>query len=162
MNLQELINDSELDMTLPQMKAFFLGILCADRPMPFNLAVDELLLEFSGDRAPLEAELKKLWDEMQADRRTEMENLFASDGEFATFLERSKEQLDYFLTGMSLSGTSVESCANEDLAEVIDELEDIVEDLEDYLSEEKQSKEEGEELKEFLLEAWNAFIEVRL
>lgn len=35
MKLQQLLNETDFEMTLPQVKAFFLGILCADKPMPF-------------------------------------------------------------------------------------------------------------------------------
>lgn len=162
MELQELLDNSDLGMTLPQVKAFFLGVLSADKPMPYNKAVDELLSEITEGREPLEVELKKLWDVLQKNRKTELTNMFAVSGsEFATFLETSKEQLDYFLTALSLSGTNTETTDNEDLSELIDELEDTVMELEDYLASDEQTEAESAELKEYLLGAWQDFIDVR-
>lgn len=161
MELQELLNESDLNMTLPQVKAFFLGVLCADKPLPYSKAVEELLTEVEEGKKELEEALKPLWEDLQKNRNQELANMLTASGEFATFLETSKEQLDYFLTAMSLSGTNVETVGDEDLSEIIDELEDTVMELEDYLSSDKQTDEETEELKEYLLGAWQDFIDSR-
>lgn len=87
--------------------------------------------------------------------------MFPKTTDLTQFLEISKEQLDYFLTAMSLSGTNVETSDNDDMVGVIDELEEIVMDMDEYLAMEKPSQEEGEEIKEFLLETWNDFIEAK-
>jgi hypothetical protein len=65
MKLQELIDASELDMEIDQIKAFFLGVLCAEKPMNFAKTLEELLSEVPEAKASLEGELKKLWDELQ-------------------------------------------------------------------------------------------------
>jgi hypothetical protein len=161
MELQDLLNDSDLDMTLPQVRAFFLGVLSADKPLPYAKAADELLSEVTEMKAELHAALRPQFDELQKDRKKALSEMFSGPGEFATFLESSKEQLDHFLTGMNLSGTSVDSTSNEDLSELIDELEDTVMELEEYLSSDSQTAEESEELKEYLLGAWQDFIDVR-
>jgi uncharacterized protein YgfB (UPF0149 family) len=159
MELQDLLNNSDLGMTLPQIKAFFLGALSAEKPLPYHKAVGELLAEVSEGKEELEQALKKFWEELAANRKKELANMFNISGNFATFLETSKEQLDYFLTALSLSGTNVETSGNEELSEIIDDLEDTVMELEDYLSSDEQSDEGGEELKEYLLGAWQDFID---
>ena len=68
------------------------------------------------------------------------------------------DQLDFYLTALSLSGTNVESCKNEELGDLIDELEDAVMDLDEYLSEDSPNASEGMELKEMLMETWQNFI----
>lgn len=157
MKLQELIDQTELDMTVAQVKAFFLGILCAEKPMPFPKAVDELLTEAPEAKASLEPSLIKLWDKLKANLKTELKNMFPLDEvDLNTFMEISKDQLDYFLTAMSLSGTNAESCNDEELAELIEELEETVADMDDFLSEE--DNENGEEFKESLLETWTEFV----
>lgn len=161
MKLEELIKNSDLDMTYPQVKAFMLGIHCADRPMPFNKAMDELFSEIPEARAEMESELKNLWDETHSKRQVELANMFTETPDLKDWLETSKEQLDYFLTAMSLSGTNVETSENDELTAIIDELEDTIMDMDEYLSEEKPSPEEGEEIKEFLIGTWNDFIEAR-
>ncbi len=161
MKLQQLLNETDFEMTLPQVKAFFLGVLCADKPMPFPKAIEELLAEFPDARPVLEGELKKLWDELQSKRQAELADMFPKTTDLTQFLEISKEQLDYFLTAMSLSGTNVETSDNDEMVGVIDELEEIVMDMDEYLAMDKPAPEEGEEIKEFLLETWNDFIEAK-
>ncbi len=157
MKLQELIDQTELDMTVAQVKAFFLGVLCAEKSMPFPKAVDELLTEAPEAKASLEPGLIKLWDELKANLKTELKNMFPLDEvDLNTFMEISKDQLDYFLTAMSLSGTNAESCNDEELAELIEELEETVADMDDFLSEE--DNENGEEFKDSLLETWTEFV----
>ena len=73
------------------------------------------------------------------------------------YLLQAKDQLDFYLTAMSLSGTHTESVKNEDLADLIDELEDTVMELDEYLSEEADEA-EGLELKEILLETWGDYL----
>jgi len=161
MNLQDLISNSELIMTVPQVKAFFLGVLSAEKPMPFDKAVDELLAAFPEDKTSLAPELKILWEELKSKRGQELANMFPKNKDVKEFLETSKEQLDYFLTAMSLSGTNVETMEDEDLIGLIEELEELVMDLDEWLVDEKHSLEEGEEMKEFLLETWKEFVGVK-
>ena len=125
--------------------------------MPFPKAVDELLTEAPEAKASLEPSLIKLWDELKANLKTELKNMFPLDEvDLNTFMEISKDQLDYFLTAMSLSGTNAESCNDEELAELIEELEETVADMDDFLSEE--DNENGEEFKDSLLETWTEFV----
>lgn len=157
MKLQELMENSELGITLSQVKAFFLGIMTADRPMSFEKAMDELFQEAPEEKVSLGGELKKYWEELNSKRKAELEKLISE----ANDLDDCKDRLDYFLTGLSLSGTTSESVKSEELADLIDELEDMVEDLEDYLSEDGASAEVGNEMKEFLLDTWADFVKTK-
>lgn len=152
MKLQELITKHDLGLTYPQVKAFFLGILSADRPMSFDKAYDELL---EGEAQDLKPEFKKFWDELQSKRGQELKALFSQGLDLGTI----KEQLDYFLTSLSLSGTNAETVKDEDLAEILEELEDLVMDLDDVMAE--GTPEEGEEIKEVLMEVWKDFVLTR-
>ncbi len=161
MKLQELIDQTDLDMGPKQVEAFFLGVLSAQKPLPFPKALEELLSAAPESKATLEGELKKLWDKLKANYQTELENLFNSKAPLNEFLTEARDQLDYFLTALSLSGTHADSVDDEDLLELMEELEDTVMEIEDYLAEDKPSKAEGEEMKEMLLEAWKEFVEIK-
>lgn len=158
MKLQELIGQTNLDMTLSHIKAFFLGAMTGQKPMSFAKAMEEMLSETPEAAKALEGELKKLWDELQTNKPAELQKLFPTTGNLTTFLTNAKDQLDFFLTALSLAGTNTETVKNEDLADLIDELEDTVMDLDEYLSEADAEAEEGEELKELLLETWDDFL----
>ena len=157
MKLQELIDSTDLDMTEAQVKAFFLGVLCAEKPLPYPKALEELLAETPDAKKELEAPLKVLWDKCQANLKAELEKMFPQEDDITAFMELAKDQLDYFLTAMSLSGTNTESCQDEELAELIDELEDTVEDMDEFLSDSHATKEDGDDFKEFLLGTWAEF-----
>ena len=158
MKLQELINETPLNMTEEQVKAFFLGALCADRPLPFLKALDELLEETPESKKELEAELKKLWEQLARNTKSELSQMFPEDKNTSVFLETARDQLDFFLTALSLSGTNTESCVDDELAELIEELENIVEDLDEFLSNSEACSADGDEFKEFLIETWKNFI----
>jgi hypothetical protein len=157
MQIQELIDSTDLDMTKDQVNAFFMGILCSEKPMPFSKALDEILSETPDVRIQLEAPFKSIWDHIQKNLKSELGKIFIEENNTPLFLELAKDQLDFFLTGMSLSGTSIENCSNEALATFIDVLEETVEDLDDFLADPEASDEEGIEFKEFLLETWAEF-----
>ncbi len=161
MKLQELIDQTELDMTETQIKAFFLGVLCAVKPLPFPKALDELLVEAPEAKKDLEAELKKLWDHLKLNTKAELEKIFPESSNINVFMEVAKEQLDFFLTAMSLSGTNAESCNDEDLVEHIEEFEDMIADLDEYLSDSEATSEDGADFKEYLLGTWSDFIVTR-
>ena len=158
MKLQELIGQTDLDMTIAHIKAFFLGAMSGERPMPFKMAVEEMLSESHEAEKLLEEELKHLWDEIQKNKPTELQRLFPASPTLLDFLTNAKDQLDFYLTALSLAGTNSETVKNEDLADLIDELEDTVMDIDDYLAEEDPDEEEGEELKELLLETWEDYL----
>lgn len=158
MKIQELIDSTDLDMTEAQVKAFFLGVLCAEKPLPYPKALEELLSEAPDAKAKLESPLKETWDHLQKNLKKELSVMFPNEKDITTFMEISRDQLDYFLTAMSLSGTHLEKCDDPGLLELIDELEDSVEDMDDYLSDEEATKEDGEDFKSFLLGAWEEFV----
>jgi hypothetical protein len=160
MKLQELIGQTDLDMNLAHIKAFFLGVMSADRPLPFHKAMQELLAETPEATGTLEKELKVLWDELEKNKPAALQKLFPESGDIKDYLTDAKDQLDFFLTAMSLSGTNTESCKNEDVADLIDELEDTVMDLEDFLSDPALEEDEAVEFKETLLETWQEFLKV--
>lgn len=157
MKLQELIDQTDLDMTEAQVKAFFLGVLCAEKPMPFPKTLDEILSETPEAKKELEADFKKLYEHLKTNLKSELEKMFPEESDINVFMEISKDQLDYFLTAMSLSGTNTESCKDEDLAELIEELEDTVEDMDDFLSDSEATPEDGADFKEFLIGTWADF-----
>lgn len=157
MKLQELISQTELDMTVAHVKAFMLGVMSAEKPLPFKKAMEEMLSQTPEATPLLEEELKRLWDELEKNRPAEFQNFFPTAIDTKTFLEQAKDQLDFFLTALSLSGTTPESCKNEDLADLIDELEDTVMDLDEYLAD-PTDQAEAEELQEMLLETWQEFV----
>ncbi len=157
MELREKIESTDLDMTEAQIKAFFLGVLCAEKPLPYAKALEELLVETPEAKRVLEAPLKVLWDELRLNLKSELDNMLPDESDVMTFLEISKDQLDFFLTAMSLSGTSTDSCDDADLAEFIDEIEDTIEDMDEFLSDDEATKEDGENFKEFLLSTWSEF-----
>lgn len=158
MKLQALIDNTDLDMTEMQVKAFFLGVLCAEKPLPAAKAITELLSEAPDAKKELEAPLKSLYEDLQKNLKPELSKMFPEEKDIHTFMEISRDQLDYFLMAMSLSGTHSEACDNEELAELIDELEDSVEDMDNFLSEEDADEKEGEDFKGFLLGTWKDFV----
>jgi len=161
MNIQAHIDNTDLDMTEMQVKAFFLGVLCAEKPMPAAKAIDELLSEIPEAKKELEAPLKALYADLKGNLKFSLMGMFPEGLHIREFMEIAKDQLDYFLTAMSLSGTNMETCDDEELAELIDELEDTVEDMEDYLADEEASEKDGEDFKGFLLDTWQEFIKTK-
>jgi uncharacterized protein YgfB (UPF0149 family) len=157
MKLQEHIDSTDLDMTEAQVKAFLLGILCAEKPLSFPKALEELLSETPEGKAELEGPVQVLWNQLQKNMKGELEKMFPQEDDIHTFIEVAKDQLDFFLTGMSLSGTNTESCDDEVLSGFIDEMEETVEDMDDFLADSEASSEDGEDFKEFLLDAWKEF-----
>jgi len=162
MKLQELIDKSPLDMSLPQIKAFLLGVLTAEKPMTFHHAVDEMLAENPSSKSELESELKKLWDDLSTHKSKSLANMFEPNNDVNEFLETCKEQLDYYLTALSLSGTNIEDSNDEELGALLEDLEDLVMELDDYLAEENKSTSDAEELKEVLLGLWAEYVENRI
>ncbi|HXH29481.1 MAG TPA: hypothetical protein VNJ01_01590 [Bacteriovoracaceae bacterium] len=161
MKLQELIDKSDLDMTIDQVKSFFLGIFCADKPLSFNQAFEELLIEIEDLDEKMKPELKNLWDELQLNHKAGIKNILSSSSDDREFLETSKDHIDFFLTALTLSGTNTETCKDEDLAELIEELEDNVMDIEDYLADEAAPAETGKELARALKETWSEFLKTK-
>lgn len=157
MKLQELIGQTDLDMNISHIKAFFLGVMSAEKPMPFNKAVEEMLMEAPEAAKVLNDELKVLWDDLQKNKPAELQKLFPENSNTIEFLTTAKDQLDFYLTAMALSGTHTESIKDEDLADLVDELEDTVMDLDEYLAEET-NEQESEEFKELLLETWQDYL----
>ncbi len=161
MKLQEHIDSTDLDMTEMQVKAFFLGVLCAEKPLPFPRALEEILSESPSAREVLEAPLRLEWDKLTKNLKRELLDIFPQEPDTRAWIDLAKDQLDFFLTAMSLAGTNLETCSDEELAGFIDELEDTVEDMDDFLSDSEASLEDGEDFKEFLLDAWKEFAETK-
>lgn len=157
MKLQDHINSTDFQMSEQQVKAFLLGTLCAEKPMPIERAIEELMAENPEAKDLLAAPLKDTWEGLKKNLKKELGLMFSQEEDLIAFMEMARDQLDYFLTGMSLSGTNLDSCKNPELMEFIDELEDTVEDLDDFLSDSEPSAEDGEEFKEFLLGTWADF-----
>jgi hypothetical protein len=157
MSIQDKIDLTELDMTEHQVKAFFLGVLSAETPLFFSKALDEVLSSTPEARKTLEHSFLELWDEVQKNPKNGLKTMIPQEADTLKFLEVTKDQLDYFLTGMSLSGTHFENCKDQDLRNFINDLEDAVEDMEDLLSDENSSEDEAHQLKEFLIEIWSEF-----
>jgi hypothetical protein len=158
MKLQDHLNSTDLDMTEAQVKAFFLGMLCAEKIPSTSQAVDEFLSDFPNLRPILTAPLKVEYEQLRHHLKRELESMLPVENEVRVFIETTKDQLDFFLTGMSLAGTNTEACEDENLAEFIDELEDIVEDMDDFLADSEATSIDGEDFKKFLLELWSEFV----
>jgi hypothetical protein len=161
MKIQDKIDATELDMNEAQVRAFILGVLCAETPLSFSKMLDEILSITPEAKIALEPTFKELWNKLQEDQKRALQELFSEETNTLKFLEIAKDQLDFFLTGMSISGTHFENCKNKNLANLINELEDFLEDLEDFLSDEDAHEDEGVELKEFLLNIWADFIKTK-
>lgn len=143
-------------------KAFFLGALTAEKPMPFEKAVDEVFVHAPEEKEKQHSSLKTEWDHLTKNLSLEMKRLIDDEGkDDLEFLKNAQENMDYYLTGLSLSGTTMESCKNEDLAEILDEMEDVVLDLETYLMEEDFKASETKEFKEIILSLWEDMIQVQ-
>jgi hypothetical protein len=160
MNLNEYLNDLQLNVTIPQIKAFFLGSMIGKKPLKTDKAITELLPE-NPITPPLHAELAKLWENLNSHKEEELKNLFLKTSEFSTSLEFSKEQLDFFLTGLGLAGTSADSNEESLLGEILEELEDLVLDMDDYLASHEQTSEETAAIEEDLQTLWTEFLKTR-
>ncbi|MGE3609114.1 MAG: hypothetical protein AB7I27_05965 [Bacteriovoracaceae bacterium] len=156
MDLQELMEQSEIDMSLESLRAFFLGFMSAERPFQFHQALKEL--DIPESNPTLDRELENLWKNLTKNKSQELEKFFPEDQDINHFLEMAKENLDFFLTALSLAGTNADTSKNEELGNVIEELEDTVMDLDEYLSAPSGDK-DGEELKDLLLDTWKDFLE---
>jgi len=155
MKLQDLIDQTDLDMTIAQIKAFFLGAMIAEKPLSYTRALGELLTENPENKKLLDEELKKLWQEIESKKKVELAQFFPKAADTRDYLEAANDQLDFFLTALSLAGTTPDSCKNEELADVLNELEEMVMELDEYLSE---AGDNGEELKELLVETWQELL----
>lgn len=158
MKLQEILSRHNLEVTADQIKAFFLGVQSAEKPLPYSKALAEILADTPEYEGELSPELKVMWSEIEKDQKKELGSMFPQNADLKPFLETALSHLDYFLTGMSLSGTSSDSCKDEELLEFIEVIEEFTEDLDEYLSEDKPNPEEGEVMKDFLLDNWSIFI----
>lgn len=159
MKLQELINQTELDMTTFQVKAFFLGVITAEKPLSFPKAVDELLSQTPEARPTLESDLKLLWEGLQSQKKNELTNLLGEHSFLLENLQTAKDQLDFYLTALSLSGTNTETCKDEDKADALDELEEIVLELDDFLADDNHETSAGEELHQHMMDVWNDYLQ---
>src|SRR5690606_22783826 len=118
----------------------------------FNLdkALEEIFSEVPEERAALEKPIAELFENLKVTRATEVETLISEDLNF------SFENLDFFLTGLSIAGTHSDSVEGE-LSEIIEDLEDLVMDIEEFL-ETSPGSEEQEELTSALLGTWEALV----
>lgn len=156
MNLQELIEQSGIDINEGQIRAFFLGAQTGDKPLSLAKTMDELLADVPEVKKSLEPALKKVWDEISAQKKAQLTGLFQGARNLSHFLTLAQERLDFFLTGLSLAGFMKDKAC----VEVLEELENVVMDLDDYLAEGSNDEEAGEEIKDQLLGAWEEFMEV--
>ena len=154
MKLQQLIDENELELTINDVKSFFLGAHLGKKPLSFDKATTELL---NGDEdlvSEFTPHLKSIWNEVEKNKKEVFKQILPTGSNTITFLTNTKNTLDYFLTALSLAGTSSESAQSETLAELIDELEDFILDLDEFLVEENPSTTDANELKEFAMEIW--------
>lgn len=158
MALQTLLSSTDTNLTEAQIRAFYLGTFMADRPVPFQTAMEEVLMEAEVDDIKAwEKDMKALYDQVKGNVHKEMKNLLEEESDLKKFLQSALGRLDYFLTGYAVSGAS----DDEDVAETVEELEDTVLDLEDYLADENATKESGMELKKLTLETWKELVDLK-
>jgi hypothetical protein len=158
MSLENLLQQTDLGMNPSHVKAFFLGALSADKPLPFNKTLDELFAEGPEARDILEKDLKELYDALRVDLGKSLSEMFTDQKDIRMYVEAAHDQLDHFLTALSLAGTTSESALNEETADLIDELEVLVEDLEDFIADEDADDKIALEMKNFLSETWEEFV----
>lgn len=149
MNFEQNLEKSGLDLTVNQLRSFFLGGLSAKTPLDLNKALEEIFSEEPEARAALEPQINELYLNLKVTHKSELGDLISED------LETSFENLDFFLTGLSIAGTHPDSVEGE-YRDILEDLEDLVMDLEEYL--ETQNEEEKEELTNALLGTWEAFL----
>lgn len=143
-------------------KAFFLGTLTAEKPLTFAKAIDEVFVHAPEDKPAHETALKTEWENLSKNLKLEMTRLLDDEGkDDLEFLKDAQENLDHYLTGLSLSGTTMDSCKNEELADLLDEMEDVVLDLEAYIQEENFNASETKEFKEIVLSLWGDVLETQ-
>lgn len=158
MKLQEVMQANQIDLNEGQVKGFFLGALSGVKPLEFSHAVTELMGNDTEITAELENILKEQWQHLQKSFAKELASLLDPQVDPTTFLSRAQDRLDFFLTGLSLSG----SVRDEELEEVSEELENLVMDLDEYLTDGNVEAERAEELKEDILGAWEEFVSRRI
>lgn len=154
MNLQDLIKDSDLNMTVPSVKAFFLGTLFAQKPLAFPKALEELLAENQDERTKLESELKKLWDELTKNKHKSLADLLDKD------LQEAVDQVDYFILGMNAAGTFIDDLENDEEVEIFEELEELVMEVEETFAE-KGPTVPMKETEEHLRSVWKDFVALK-
>lgn len=150
MNIEKALENSGLDLSVNQLKSFLLGGLSAHNPLPLDKALEEIFSEEPEAREGLEKEITEFYQNLKVTRKTEVENLINED------LATSFENLDFFLTGLSIAGTHSDS-TDGDLSTIIEDLEDLVMDLEEFL-ETNESEEAKVELTNALLGTWEALL----
>lgn len=150
MNIETSLEKSGLDLSANQLKSFLLGGLSAQSPLTINKALEEIFAEEPEARAALEAPISEYFENLKVTRKSELNDLINED------LESSFENLDFFLTGLSIGGTTADSVEGE-LKDIIEDLEDLVMDLEEYL-EASDDSDAQEELTSALLGTWEALV----
>src|SRR5690606_22268413 len=113
-------------------------------------ALEEIFSEEPEVRPTLEKPIAELFENLKVTRSSEVETLINED------LNTSFENLDFFLTGLSIAGTHSDSVEGE-LSEIIEDLEDLVMDIEEFL-ETAGSEEDKAELTDALLGTWDALV----
>lgn len=161
MNIENLLQQTDLGMNSSQVKAFFLGALCADKPLSFDKALAELLAEGPEARDVLEKDLGALYEELKKDLGKALTEMIVDQKDLRMFVEANRDQLDYFLTGLSLAGTNVENAKDEDMAGLIEELEETVEELDDFMADEDADDQVALGYKKFLFETWEEFVALK-
>ena len=174
MSLETAISKCDIDLTHKQIEAFLLGVKHADKPLSIKDSIKEMFIdgfevesEFDSDevRAEVEKEINETWNNISKNSKKFMETIFES------VKSHSKEDIltianliDYFLMGLSLSGTSYDTVEDEDLAELLEDLEDWVIDVDEWIAEGEDTdnlddwKEDGIVLKEEFYETWDKLI----
>jgi len=120
----------DLDMTTLQVKAYLLGALMAEKPRSFEAAFKDMAEEVQGNDV-FKKQTEALYLELKKDLKKSLAETFLSILEEENFFELAQDQLDFFLTALSLSGTHFENCSDENLGEFIDALEDLLMEMED-------------------------------
>ena len=171
MSLETALAKCDVDLTVKQVEAFLLGVSQADKPLAIQESIKELFIDgFEVDsqfeseavRVEVEKEIYSTWNNISAHSKKFMETIFDS------VKSHSKEDVlnianlvDFFLMGLSLSGTSYDTVENQDMAELLEDLEDWVIDVDEWVAEGEDTdnledwKEDGIVLKEEFYETWD-------
>ena len=137
--------------------AFFMGVLTSEKPLNFDRAIKELSKTDDVDATAAKA----LWAKCEANPSKERQAMLKiKPGKLEEEIAMLSEIGDYFLMGLTVSGTDVEEMKNEELSELLVEMEDHLLLLDEWMAEGEEGKpsaewaDDGKKYKSEFLEIW--------
>lgn len=154
-------------------KALILGAYLSPKKKHFSQMIMKFQeLDFDEDLNITE----KYWTEITENYKKELEFFTSEEEDLISYLANFVEKIEYFLTGVSLTGFEISEPPSEEEDEEEDSiekllefkdfnsfaliLEDLAVDIDDYLHDENPSLEEGHEIKEFIFQIFQKFAQL--